>query len=73
MEEKGGNRRKEFGDEVSSMAVDKSPQCSAVFAQRKSEFFMIQRWALSVFLNFFNNKNDFLRFLSSLFDWEWAF
>ena len=32
-----------------------------------------QSWALSVFFNFFNNKNDFLHFLSSLFDSEWAF
>ena len=32
-----------------------------------------QSWALPVFLNFFNNKNEFLHFLSSYFDWVWAF
>ena len=32
-----------------------------------------QSWALSVFFNFLKIKNDFLHFLSSYFDWEWAF
>ena len=29
-----------------------------------------QSWAISVFLNVFNNKNYFLHFLSNYFDWE---
>ena len=32
-----------------------------------------QSWSLEVFLNFSIIKKDFLHFLSSLFDWEWAF
>ena len=31
-----------------------------------------QSWAHSLFLTFLN-KNDFLHFVSSKFDWEWAF
>ena len=34
---------------------------------------ILQSWALSVFFNFFTNKNLFFASFIKLFDWEWAF
>ena len=55
-------------DEPDGFVRQQKCKCASYRAQLSEKALRpvsLQSWALSVFLNFFNNKNDFLQFLSS--------